>query len=121
MVTIGYMEGSDPRLLTKLAAAGAETLPLGNGWDGHGQYIAYLNVGDGVNAVVGYYHKFVPLKNSNLTPADLLKSCKICGIKIFVIADKADNDKVKKMLGEVASDVTMVDADEVGDALLKLV
>lgn len=121
MVTIGYMEGTDSGLLTKLAAAGAETLPLGNGWDGHGQYVAHLNVGDGVNAVVGYYHKFVPLKDSNLTPADLLKSCKICGIKVFVIADKAYHDKVKQALGEVASDATVMDAGEAGDVLLKLV
>ena len=102
------------------AAAGAETLPLGNGWDGHGQYVAHLNVGDGVNAVVGYYHKFVPLKNSNLTPADLLKSCKICGIKIYIIADETDHDNVKKALGDVASDVTLVDPGAVGDELLKL-
>lgn len=120
MVTIGYMEGTDSALLTKLAASGAETLPLGNGWDGHGQYIAHLNAGDGVNAVVGYYHKFVPLKDSNLTPADLLKSCKICGIKIFIIADKDDYDRVKKALGDVASDVQLVDASEVRNALLKL-
>jgi hypothetical protein len=121
MVTIGYMEGTDSGLLTKLAAAGAETMPLGNGWDGHGQYIAHLNVGDGVDAIVGYYHKFVPLKDSNLMPADLLKSCKICGIKIFVVADEADHDKVKTMLGEVASDVTVVDPGEARDTLLKLV
>lgn len=120
MFTVGYMEGTDSGLLTKLAASGAETLPLGNGWDGHGQYIAHLNVGDGVNAVVGYYHKFVPLKDSNLTQADLLKSCKICGIKIFVIADKTDHENVKKALGEVASDVTLADAGEVRDELLKL-
>jgi hypothetical protein len=120
MFTVGYMEGTDPGLLTKIAASGAETLPLGNGWDGHGQYIAHLNVGDGVDAVIGYYHKFVPLKDSNLTPADLLKSCKICGIKIFVITDKADRDNVKKALGEVASDVTLVDAGELRDKLLKL-
>ena len=121
MFTIGYMEGTDSGLLTKLAAAGAETLPLGNGWDGHGQYVAHLNVGDGVNAVVGYYHQFETLSGSNLTPGDLLKSCKICRIKIYIIADKDDHDKVKKMLGEVASDVTVVDPGEVGDALLKLV
>jgi hypothetical protein len=121
MVTIGYMEGTDSGLLTKLAASGAETLPLGNGWDGHGQYIAHLNVGDGVNAVVGYYHKFVPLSGSNLTPSDLLKSCKICGIKIFVIADRDDHGKVEKELGEVAADVRLADPSEVADALLKLV
>jgi hypothetical protein len=120
MVTIGYMEGTDSGLLTKLAASGAETLPLGNGWDGHGQYIAHLNVGDGVSAVVGYYHKFVPLSGSNLTPADLLKSCNICGIKIFIIADKDDHGRVKKTLGEVASDVQLMDTSEVRNALLKL-
>lgn len=120
MITIGYMEGTDSGLLTKLAAAGAETLPLGNGWDGHGQYVAHLNVGDGVNAVVGYYHKFVPLKNSNLTPADLLKSSKICGIKIYIIADEADHDNVKQGLGDVAPDVTLVDPGAIGNELLNL-
>ncbi len=120
MVTIGYMAGTDPRLLTKLAAAGAETLPLGNGWDAHGQYIAYINVGDGIDGVVGYFHKFIPTKASNLTPADLLKSCKICGLKIFVIAEKADYDKVANALGDVAEDVTLVDPGEVQDVLMAL-
>lgn len=121
MVTIGYMEGTDSALLTKLAASGVETLPLGNGWDGHGKYIAHLNVGDGVNAVVGYFHKFVPISASNLTPGDLLKSCRIAGIKIFVIGEKADHPKIREALGDIASEVTLADPSEIGEALLKLI
>ena len=72
MVTIGYMGGTNPRLLTKLSAAGAVTLPLGNGWDNHGQHIALINAGDHVDAVVGYLHKFLPTKGTSVTASDLL-------------------------------------------------
>jgi len=66
MKKIGYMDGTDSFLLTKLAAAGVETVPLGNGFDNAGRYIGYLNPSDEVEAVVGYFHKFLPLKGSNV-------------------------------------------------------
>ncbi|MCP4228776.1 MAG: hypothetical protein GY771_01325 [bacterium] len=118
MVTIGYMAGTDPGLLTKLCASGATTVPLGNGWDNHGQYIALINAGDRIDAVVGYLHKFLPTMETSVTPSDLLKSCKVNGVRVFVIADKADHENAKKVLGDISSDVTIVDP---GNASTELV
>lgn len=120
MVTIGYMEGTDSGLLTNLAAAGIETTPISNTGDNHGKYIADLSASDGIDAVVGYFHKFVPAKESNLTAADLMKACIENGIRVFVVARKSDHAIVSKALGDVASVVTMVTPRETEKAILGL-
>jgi hypothetical protein len=120
MVTIGYMDGTDAVLLSKLAAADVETIPISNGWDSHGKYIGHLSASDGINAVVGYFHKFTTAKDSTMTPADLLEACKENGIKVFVIARKPDHAMVAKALGNAASDVTLVTPRDIEKALLGL-
>jgi len=52
LLRVGYFEGTDPLLLTKLSAEGIETLPIGNTWDGHRKYVNHLSK-DEVNVVVG--------------------------------------------------------------------
>ncbi len=121
MATIGYMGGTDPSLLTKLSAAGAVTVPLGNGWDSHGQHIALINAGDRIDAVVGYLHKFLPTRDSSVTPGDLLKSCKVNGVKIFVVADKDDHKNAEKVLGDICNDVRLVDPAEAHKELMAIV
>ena len=120
MVTIGYMEGTDPALLTKLAAAGVETTPISNTGDNHGKYIADISASDGIDAVIGYFHKFVPAKESNLSAADLIKGCIENGIRVFVIARKNDHGIVAKALGGIASGVTLVTGREAEKAILAL-
>ena len=120
MLKIGYMDGTQSKVLTRLAAAGAETVPVGNGWDGHGPYIGHINKGDGFGALVGWFHKFLPLKNSTVTPADLLKPARVNNIPVFVIADKKDHAAAKNALGDVGANVKLVDPDDVADELLKL-
>jgi len=121
MAIVGYMEGTDPALLTKIAAAGVETLPLGNGWDNHGLNITYINAGDGIDVVIGYFHKFSPMSGVSITPDDMLKSCVVNKIKVLVIAEKADHDKVKKLLGESGKNVDLIDPKEAGERLMALV
>lgn len=65
LVRVGYLEGTDPLLLTKLAVEGIETLPVANTWDGHGKPINHLSEGE-VNVVVGYLHKLIPTEEANL-------------------------------------------------------
>ncbi|UCE27182.1 MAG: hypothetical protein JSW52_00030 [Candidatus Coatesbacteria bacterium] len=120
MVTIGYMEGTDSALLSKLAAAGIETTPISSTGDNHGKHIADLSASDGIDAVVGYFHKFVPGKESNLTPAALIKNCVENGIRVFVIARRADHPIVSKALGDTAADVTLVRPREIEKAILGL-
>lgn len=120
MVTVGYMNGTDPALLSKLAAAGIDTIPISNGWDGHGKYIAHIAASDGIDAVVGYFHKFTTAKDSSMTPADLLGACMENGVKVFVIARKLDHATVVRALGKAASYVTLVRPRETEKALLEL-
>ena len=54
MKTIGYMEGTNSELLTNLLVDGVDTLPLSNGWDNHGKFIAHISRTDHISAVVGY-------------------------------------------------------------------
>jgi len=112
MLKLGYMSGTDARLLTKLAAAGVETVPLGNGWDNHGIYVGHINKGDGIGAVVGYFHKFIPVKGSSLAPADLGKACLVNKIPLFILADKADHGQAKKVLGDMGPNVKLVDPED---------
>ncbi|MGQ9706747.1 MAG: hypothetical protein ACUVWP_07090 [bacterium] len=120
MVRIGYMGGTDPLLLNKITLAGMETIPLGNGWDNHGLYIGHINAGDDFNAIVGYLHKFMPAKNSTLTPEDLLKPCKVLGIPVFLIAEDSFHEKARELLGDVGSNVKLVDPGKIVDEIMLL-
>jgi hypothetical protein len=120
MKKIGYMDGTDPLLLSKIAAAGVETVPLGNGYDNAGRYIGYLNPSDGIDAVVGYFHKFIPLDGSNVCAADLLKPCQIRNIPVYVIVAKEDQAAAQKIMGDCGPSIKFVDPGAVADDLMKL-
>jgi hypothetical protein len=121
MKKIGYMDGTDPLLLSKIAAAGVETAPLGNGYDNAGRYIGYINPADGIDAVVGYFHKFIPLDGANVCAADLLKPCQIHKIPVYIIAAKEDQASAKKIMGDCGPTIKFVDPGEVAGELMKLV
>lgn len=120
MLKIGYMDGTKSKVLTKLTVAGAETVPLGNGWDGHGPYVGHINKGDGYGAIVGWLHKFIPLAGSDMTAADMLKAATVNNVPVFVLAEKKDHDAARKLLGAVGPNVKLVDPEDVVDELMKL-
>lgn len=117
---IGYLEGTDSGILSELVIKGYETLPLGNGWDGHGKNVAYLSKADGVALIVGYLHKVVPTHGSNITAEDLLFPCKIHNIPFLLIYPRENRDAVKQLLGKAADYVTMVNPDEVLDKVVEI-
>ena len=59
MATIGYLEGTDPLVLSRLAVKGIGTLPLSNGFDNHGKFINTITEHDQISLVVGYLHKIM--------------------------------------------------------------
>jgi len=116
MARIGYFEGTDPLLLTKLAAEDIETLPVGNTWDGHGKYVNHLSKGE-VNVVVGYFHKVIPAEQDRtsmfeLMLENLLSACKIHNIPVLLIAPSNLHEKAKKILGNVGPNVHVVALEE---------
>jgi hypothetical protein len=119
MANVGYLEGTDPVVLTRLAARGVGTVPVSNGFDGHGKYINHLVSSDHIGVVVGHLHKLLPVPEREMTPRDLLFSCTTHGIGVLIVVPKAEQDAAKKLLGEAASQVTLVDPDDVFATVLK--
>jgi len=98
MKTVGYTEGTNPEALTNLALEGYETLPLSNGWDNHGKYIAHINPTDNLALVVGYFHKFMPIAKEYSISEEILSSLKIYKIPVVFIVPNDNQAKAKKML-----------------------
>jgi hypothetical protein len=112
MARVGYFEGTDPLLLTTLAAEGIETVPLGNTRDNHGKYVNHLTKGE-VNVVVGWLHKIMPAEEerTSLLPImleNLLGVCKVHGIPVLLTVPANLHDKVKKLLGDVGPNIHIV-------------
>ncbi len=121
MAIVGYLEGTDPLLLTRLAVQGIGTLPLSNGFDMHGKYINHLTRQDGVSVVVGYLHKVLPTPGMTLTPRDLLFACMTHGIPVVLIAEKSSHEQARLLLGEAAGHVRLADPAEVYSVLLEVI
>jgi hypothetical protein len=98
MKAVGYMEGTNPELLTNLILEGYDTLPLSNGWDNHGKYIAHVNRTDNLVLVVGYLHKFIPVIKEYSIGEDILSSIKAYRIPIIFIVPAGNQAKAKKKL-----------------------
>lgn len=115
MKTVGYFDGTDSALLTKIAAHGFYTLPLGNQWDGHGKVAAHLEPGE-VDLIIAYLHKLLPPRDEDSgpvpSPVYLLYRAKTYNIPILVIVDKSHHKKAKDVLGEAAEFVEFVAPEE---------
>jgi hypothetical protein len=121
MATVGYLEGTDPLVLTKLSAHGIGTIPLSNGFDHHGKYVNHLTSQDGVSVVIGYLHKVVPTSVTTLTPHDLLFGCFTHEIPVLLIADRSDHEEAARLLGEVGDRVRLVGPQDLYQAVLETI
>ncbi len=118
---IGYFEGTDPLLLSKLNAKGIGTLPCSNQWDNHGKMVDLFKKEDGVRAVVGYLHKVLPASADDPIGAyDLLYSCKTYDIPVLIIAPAGCEDACRKLLGQATEIVTLVTPETVEEELEKI-
>ena len=120
MATVGYFEGTDPVILTRLAAKGVGTLPLNNGSDMHGKYVAHLTREDGVSVVVGYLHKVLPAKDAAVAPR-ILSACITHEIPVLLVAEKSFHDAARDRLGEMQDRVKLVDPADLYDAILAVI
>ena len=121
MATVGYFEGTDPIVLTRLAAKGIGTLPLSNGFDMHGKYVVHLTAQDGVSVVVGYLHKVMPANGVAVTPRDLLFACTSHEIPVILVAEKSFHDAARDRLGEIQGRVKLVDPADLYEAILAVI
>ena len=115
MKTVGYFEGTDPTLLTKLAAYGFCTFPLGNDWDSYGKVVSHLEPGE-VDLIIVHLHKLLPPKDTIEgpvpTPVNLLFRAKTQEIPIFVVVPKELHKKAGELLGEAVKFVKILTPDE---------
>lgn len=119
--TIGYLEGTDSFLLTKLYVKGHGTMPCSNHWDHHGKLVTLLKKGE-IKALVGFVHKVLPpTQEDRPTPYDLLHACKIHEIPVFLIAPAGCEADCEKLLGKDALDfVHLVTPETVEEELDKI-
>ena len=121
MAIVAYLEGTDPIVLTRLAAQGIGTIPVSNGFDDHGKYVNHLTSQDGVSVVIGYLHKVMPTSVVTLTPRDILFACVTQNIPVLLIAEKSDHAKARKLLGEAAGHARLVDPAGLYEAVLETI
>lgn len=102
MATVGYMEGTDPLILTSLNLDGIGTTPLGNGFDGHGKYIGHLTKQDDISLVITYLHKILPTTDMPIGARDFLSACRTHDIPVIVLVPGDKIERAKEVLGEDA-------------------
>ncbi len=112
MSRVGYLQGTDPVLLSMLAAEGVETLPISNTFDGHGKPINHLSEGE-VNVVVGYLHKVIPNEQARTSMFqimldNMLGACKAYNIPVLLVAPAGLEEKAKKLVAEGRPNVYVV-------------
>ncbi len=119
MKIVGYMEGTNPEVLTNLLLEGFETMPLSNGWDNHGRYVAHINRSDNIALVVGYLHKFLPVAKE-FSLDDMMSTLKIYKIPTVLIVPGAKQAKAKKLLAGKAIKYKFADPSEVTKVIIGL-
>jgi hypothetical protein len=119
MATIGYLEGLDPLLLTRLAVKGVGTLPLSNGFDNHGKFISNVTEREGVDVIVGYLHKVLRTQRQGFFAEDMLQSCRDCQIPVWILVPEADQAAARQVLGSVSEWILLVDPDRLYDLLVE--
>jgi hypothetical protein len=125
MGRVGYFEGTDPLVLATLAAEGVETLPIANTWDAHGKPVNHLGKGE-VDVVVGYLHKVIPAQQERAAMFEflldnMLVACKTHNIPVLLIVPSGVHEKARKLLGNVGSQVHLIDPGDLEEQIRKYV
>jgi hypothetical protein len=119
MPTVGYLDGVDPLMLTRLAIRGVGTLPVSNGFDNHGKFINAITERDAVDVVVGHLHKLLRTRRQGFLVEDLLDSCYSCGVSVLVIAPREDHDRARELLGPANDRLLLIGPGEAYDEIVR--
>ena len=118
MPIVGYLQGTDPHVLTKLVVRGYETLPLSNGYDNNGKLVGHVTSRDDIRVVIGHLHKTIPIGDHS--PKDILWNLRVHQIPVVLVVDEADRDKATELLGEMSDGVRFASADDLCDVVLSI-
>jgi hypothetical protein len=117
---VGYLEGVDPLVLTRLALSGVGTLPVSNGFDNHGKYINNITERDEVDLVVSYLHKLLGPRRQGFFLEEMLSACRDCGIPLLVLVPRDEQSVARQALAKVSDLVTLVDPSCLYDRVAEL-
>jgi hypothetical protein len=122
MKTVGYLEGTDPKFLTKLVCMGYRTLPIGNDTDNHGKNIAFISIADKIDLIVGYLHKVSPLPGMTKSLNDFLTPGILHHIPILLLAPKETLPNAKNIVSEAANSryIMVIDPENLWAEALKI-
>ncbi|MBN1286699.1 MAG: hypothetical protein JXB47_14975 [Anaerolineae bacterium] len=121
MATVGYMEGTDPLILTRLNLDGIGTTPLGNGFDGHGKYVGHLTKQDVISLVITYLHKILPTTDMPIGARDFLSACRTHDIPVVVLVPEDKIARAQEILGEQSKlRLTMVSPEKAYDTVIEI-
>jgi len=118
--SVGYFEGTDPRLLTSLILAGYDTLPVSNGVDNHGKSVYLINDKERYDLLIGYVHKLYAPESLDLPYQGVFHISSTYGIPLLIEVPEALHDSARTMMPDAPSVVEFIDPDKALERALQL-
>ncbi|MDH3520193.1 MAG: hypothetical protein OEM49_07005 [Myxococcales bacterium] len=121
--SIGYFEGTDSALLTRLVCDGHDTLPVSNGYDSHGRHVRLINEEKRYDLLIGYLHKiFAPgSKDPNYTsPQDVFHVCRTYRVPLLLEVPADLHAQARELFDELPDIVQFVDPADMVDVAKKI-
>ncbi len=122
--SIGYFEGTDAALLTRLVCEGYDTMPVSNGYDSHGRHVRLINEEKRYDLLIGYLHKIFAPESLEMTDytnhKDVFQICCTYHVPLMLVVPEELQKKARALLGEVPDIVHFVDSADVITAANKI-
>jgi hypothetical protein len=107
--SVGYFEGTDSRLLTALVLSGYDTIPVSNGLDHHGMYVARITHQSRFDILIGYPHKITAQPGDELQAQDVFHICKTYDIPLLLEVPEHLQVTIRQILPEAPEMVYFLD------------
>jgi len=117
---VGYFTGTDSLWLTTLEAHGFDTLPLSNGYDGHGMNIGLITDRSRISVILTFFHKLIPPMGAEITAKDMLHNTTVYGIPVLAACPEDLIAMAKENVGALPENVELMDPEKMLDRALEL-
>jgi hypothetical protein len=118
--SVGYFEGTDSRLLTRLIMSGFDTLPLSNGSDHHGKSVTLINNQNKYDLLIGYLHKIAAAEDDAIQTHHIFHICKTYGIPLLLEVPERLQDAARRVIADAPPIVELLDPADTLDRALEL-
>jgi len=109
---VGYMEGTNPEWLTTLQVLGCDTMPLSNGFDGHGLNIQMITRSNKPDVVLCWLHKLISPKPIGLSPKELLHAAIAFNVHVLVACPAEYHSTAERIMEGRLENVRLVEPEE---------